>query len=265
MIRINRPTTIPKPLDTSGRQLRNDDITKHTEGTVEFFFDREVYGHAEVKVALRTAQYDKCCFCESKICHIAYGDVEHFRPKAAYRSEAGTQLVTPGYFWLAYEWSNLLFSCEICNRRQKGNLFPLADESFRVRNPQDEVTNEKPLFLDPSAEDPSLHIQFREEFPYAVNGSKRGQETIQALGLDRAELVERRRDRLKKLRYLREAAGQLHRKRSAQDKELAQKIDAELRKSVADDAEYAAMARQLDQPMPTRKRGPKGRTRPRKQ
>ena len=61
-------------------------------------------------------------FCESKVSHIAYGDVEHFRPKAGYRQRPEDPLVQPGYYWLAYEWSNLLFCCQLCNQRFKATI-----------------------------------------------------------------------------------------------------------------------------------------------
>jgi hypothetical protein len=106
-----------------------------------------------VKAALRIAQHDKCGFCESKVTHVAFGDVEHFRPKAAFRAIQGDALTRPGYYWLAYEWTNLLFACEPCNRRHKGNLFPLVDEATRARSHTDDITRETPLFIDPTAED----------------------------------------------------------------------------------------------------------------
>ena len=61
---------------------------------------------------LLKAQHDKCCFCESKVTQVAYGDVEHYRPKAGYRQEHGAPLGRPGYYLLAYEWSNLMFCCQ---------------------------------------------------------------------------------------------------------------------------------------------------------
>ena len=54
-----------------------------------FEFDSSVYGHKTVKKALIEAQHGKCCFCEAKVVHISYGDVEHFRPKGGVSSERG--------------------------------------------------------------------------------------------------------------------------------------------------------------------------------
>ena len=47
-----------------------------------------------------------------------------------------------------------------------------------------------------------MHIGFREEYPYAVNGSRRGEATWRALGLDREELAEMRRGHLKVVKVL---------------------------------------------------------------
>ena len=96
-------------------------------------FESGIYGAKSVKQALQKAQHGKCAFCESKITHIAYGDVEHFRPKAGYRQCPKDPLVRPGYYRLAYEWSNLFFCCTLCNQRFKGNHFPLADPARRAQ------------------------------------------------------------------------------------------------------------------------------------
>jgi hypothetical protein len=243
MIRILRPQKIPKVLHADGRQRRDEHVAQHSQGDTAFIFDRAVYGHTEVKAALRIAQHDKCGFCESKVSHVAFGDVEHFRPKSAVRSRPGEALISPGYFWLAYEWENLMFACECCNRRHKGNLFPLFDETTRARAPSDIIDRESPLFIDPSREDPAAHIGFREEVPYAIGGNARGEATIDALGLHRPELVERRRDRLQKLRQLRRAMDLLKRKRGPESKTLVKEISAELLRSTEDGAEYSGMVR----------------------
>lgn len=242
MIRICRPTAVPNVLVAEGRQLREDHAAQHARGDT-LMFDRSVYGHADVKGALRIAQHDKCSFCEAKVSHVAFGDVEHFRPKAALRAKQGTAIRRPGYFWLAYEWTNLLFACEPCNRRHKGSLFPLIDENTRANAPSDDLARETPLFIDPTLEDPSTHIGFREEFPFAIGGSVRGEETLRSLCLDRPDLAERRRERLQKLRLLRKAADQLKRKRNPEAKALALEIEIELASAVGDSAEFAAMAR----------------------
>jgi hypothetical protein len=222
----------------------------YASGAKTFEFDASIYGHPSVKDALRKAQHDKCCFCESKVTHIAYGDVEHFRPKAGIRQTPDEPLGRPGYFWLAYEWTNLYFCCQLCNQRFKRNLFPLGDPKARALSPRDDVAREHPLFLDPGAVDPGLHIGFREEIAYPIGGSPCGAATIESLGLNREELVELRRDAYQAMRLLKEArvllateleANPTSRKLSAQLK----KIDAFLARHLKDSAQYASMARAL--------------------
>lgn len=171
-------------------------------GRQKFEFKNAIYGHESVKTALIEAQHEKCCFCESKVTHIAYGDIEHFRPKGGWRRTKSSKLTRPGYFWLAYDWSNLLFCCQICNQREKRNHFPIEDEQQRCTHPNKDVSLEKPLFINPRFEDPETHIAFRGEVPFPVNNSKKGKATIDGLGLKRKPLQSRRTDILSALKYV---------------------------------------------------------------
>jgi hypothetical protein len=113
LIAVNRPKAAPPILLTRGaalaRRLRrafDRAPAEYLRGTRRLEFDREVYGHEQVKTALRDAQHGKCAFCESKVTHVAYGDVEHFRPKGGFRQRETGPLRQPGYYWLAYAWEN---------------------------------------------------------------------------------------------------------------------------------------------------------------
>lgn len=132
MIRLRIRSSPPAPLRDDGATARERLVAAVASGEEALSFDRTVYAAPEVKQALCDDQHGKCAFCESLVRHVAYGDVEHFRPKAAYRADSGHPLRRPGYYWLAYDWSNLVFACELCNRRHKANLFPLADETRRA-------------------------------------------------------------------------------------------------------------------------------------
>ena len=199
MIRVVKSDSPPKILrDKRSRGPRATQRLKdaYDLGERHFKFDSGIYAAKSVKNVLIKAQYGKCCFCESTFMHIGYGDVEHFRPKGGFRQKESNPLSEPGYYWLAYDWSNLLLSCTLCNQRYKKNLFPLVDPAKRARSHHDNVGDEQPLLINPSEDDPGKHIGFREEIPYAVRGSRRGKATISTLGLDRPELEERRRERL---------------------------------------------------------------------
>ncbi|QNL48954.1 hypothetical protein H8S90_19680 [Olivibacter sp. SDN3] len=168
-------------------------------------FKSNVYAHQDVKSALVRIQNHKCCFCESKVTHISDGDVEHFRPKAEWSKENDNGTKTkkkPGYYFLAYEWNNLMLSCQMCNQRIKGNNFPLVNETARANVTHNyNVEAELPVFINPTLEDPELHITFYEETPQGI--TYRGRKTIEYLQLDRLALNEVRKEKLKDLFTLR--------------------------------------------------------------
>lgn len=202
MIQINKPPTPPRItyrgeslLEKACKALK-DEYDRHAyefdTGQRKFKFNNKIYANKAIKKALKTAQHDKCCFCESKITHIAYGDVEHFRPKGAFAQQLSDPLQRPGYYWLAYDWSNLFLSCQICNQRFKKSLFPLLNPEDRARNHHDDLSREQPLYIHPADENPEEHITFREAVASPHKGSRRGQIAIRDLGLNRTELVEKR-------------------------------------------------------------------------
>lgn len=212
MIRVEKPKLAPQILRTKGKKKTLANCTSYTQnkreydtGQKKFDFDSSIYGHKTVKAALTKTQHDKCCFCESKVTHISYGDVEHFRPKAGVRQRSGAPLERPGYYWLAYEWSNLFFSCQLCNQRYKESLFPLIKQGDRAKSHNDVINLEKPLFINPT-EDVEKFISFRSEVIFAIDGKPRGKATIKALGLDRDELNDMRKDCYDKLELIYELA-----------------------------------------------------------
>lgn len=246
MIRIHKPAAPPAVLTGKGTAANDQNRGAYEanpriydNGSATFSFDRNLYGHDMVKDALTQAQHRKCGFCEAKIKHISHGDVEHFRPKAGFRQHPDDPLERPGYYWLAYEWSNLYLSCQICNQRFKKNTFPLKDASRRCRSHRGELSLEEPLFLDPGIDDPEQHIEFSNEQPIARNGSLEGEATIVALGLRREELREVRFDFFQKLEILKDVV------RLYPDEPIGQRARAALERAVQDRAEYASMARCL--------------------
>jgi uncharacterized protein (TIGR02646 family) len=246
VIRIHKPADPPAILAGRGKTEANQnrvvydgDPAAYDSGGATFSFDRGIYGHDTVKEALTQAQYGKCAFCEAKIDHISYGDVEHFRPKAGYRQYPDDSLGRPGYYWLAYEWSNLYLSCQLCNQRFKKNTFPLEEDAKRCRHHQGDLGAEQPLYIDPGAVDPEQHIEFAADQPIARNGSLQGAETIQGLGLQRETLRERRFDRYKMLATLKEVMNLLP------HDPLGRRASTILQEAMKDTAEYASMARCL--------------------
>lgn len=177
---LNTAYGLTPPLYTSAIGVRNRTLTSMT-------FDNNIYGDTTVKQLLIQDQYGKCCFCESKFLETSYGDVEHFRPKTAYKKKGARGLTYPGYYWLAYDWTNLLFSCEKCNRSYKKNYFPLDDETTRkpYHDHPNLLINEDRLLIDPNFEDPAQFFTFKEEVPVPLTGNLKGKTSIETFGLER--------------------------------------------------------------------------------
>jgi hypothetical protein len=167
------------------------------------------------KIFLNDIFHEKCAYCEGKVAANFPLDVEHYRPKKEVtenRLSTGHQ----GYFWLAYEWYNLILACRNCNSNHssrcdgeyvpnpgKLNEFPVSGK--RVTEPsgnpeqwQAELEGEEPLLLNPYSDNPAEHIAFDDKgVPYPYNQSERGRQTIKICHLDRFELIEARRDKAK--------------------------------------------------------------------
>lgn len=73
------------------------------------------------KTALRADSSDKCAYCEAPTAVVAHGDVDHFRPKAL-------------YWWLAYNFDNFVYACQICNQSYKNDQFPVG--KARLKKPK---------------------------------------------------------------------------------------------------------------------------------
>lgn len=241
MIRVRRPEHIPPRLRDEGAKATQslcDAIELDPSAWKRFEFDHAIYAHDSVRDALLDAQHRKCAFCEQRISAANYGDVEHFRPKGGWQSRRKSTVHRPGYYWLAYAWTNLLISCRECNGKQpKGNLFPLEDEGARATSHSDDLRAERPMFVDPASEEPSDFVRFRRHMPYAPRDNTRGVATIQELGLDRLPLRERRRDWYAKLRALADVA------QTAPDEGLRARARASLVRCAQAATEFSAMAR----------------------
>lgn len=161
----------------------------------------DIYQDKDVKAKLNESHHHKCCYCETKFKYSRDLDVEHFRPKKYSQQSSDSPEILLVYFWLAYDWDNLLLSCAECNRGYKKNLFPLIDESLRATPQTRNIDNELPIFINPalvSEDDPRDHIRFENETPEAK--TERGQKIIDCLGLRRDILAEDRLEHIKELR-----------------------------------------------------------------
>ena len=106
-------------------EIRKGDRKKHA-------WKSQIWG--ESKDQLLVESNNKCAYCESPLKVVAYGDVEHYRPKSL-------------YWWLAYCYDNYLVSCTLCNQAFKKDKFPLISKKKKQTGPLVE-----PHFTDPDIE-----------------------------------------------------------------------------------------------------------------
>lgn len=251
MIGIQKPSTPPEKLAQDGKKKRKSHCLSYSHnpeayqsGKKTFAFSSSIYAHLSVKQALLEAQHHKCCFCERIIG--TDGDVEHFRPKQAYKQASGEGLQRPGYYWLAYEWDNLYLACVGCNQRHKQNLFPLQNPDRRATNHHQDINEEQPLFIDPSKENPEEFIGFRGEVAYTIDGNIKGKATLDILKLNERSLSEARRQRLQILKSLWNIVQLAESKQLSDNQEfqrLAKEAKALLEKVFQDDAEFSSASR----------------------
>lgn len=186
----------------------------------------------------------KCAYCESRLYSNQYGDLDHYRPKGAVKDVAtgkpvrieleGVEQNHPGYYWLAYDWQNLLPTCELCNRpslRRSGgrrigkhDFFPV--EGFRAVRPGEEA-REIALLLHPVLDEPSLHLGL-DPTGVLFGRTEKGRTTIELLGLNARNLPNERREAYERAEL------------------LAQKLLVELGRNSASDATRALLARVVD-------------------
>jgi uncharacterized protein (TIGR02646 family) len=167
-----------------------------------------VYRHPSVKVALEELFHRKCAYCETPLSEVDW-QVEHFRPKGRVAERPDH----PGYFWLVYTWVNLYPSCVPCNQNRedkptwtdpltgdaggKADQFPIEDEDFRAMSPDGDVTGERPLLLDPCADQPETSLLYTPLGDInAVPGAYRAEASIQVLYLSRKRLRDRRKEHI---------------------------------------------------------------------
>jgi len=174
--------------------------------------------------------YGKCAYCEAPIRDYQHGDVEHFRPKAGVSDENGQPVYLldeegqvqvdadgepvehPGYYWLAYEWTNLLPSCVKCNQTDvrrgsrigKHTRFPV--EGRHAQRPE-ELAQEKPLLISPlsdqEADDPKHHLEVDTKNGLMSHRTPRGKACYDIFGLNaREQLVDDRRKACREARFL---------------------------------------------------------------
>lgn len=129
------------------------------------------YRDPSIKDTVKTETSGKCLYCESRISHVYYGDVEHILPKSIFPE-------------LTFAWENLSFVCAKCNGFKKDYFH----DTEPLVNPYQDSLNE--------------HFQFVGPLIVSAKGSRRAQSTIALIKLNRSELIERRSENLLQLQRL---------------------------------------------------------------
>lgn len=269
---------IPDILRTKGKKeaKKNLDFANKGEWNNLKF---KVYSHDDVKEALIKLFNGKCAYCESLVLHIYPGDIEHFRPKG--KIEEANPSQTPGYYWLAADWDNLLLACRNCNQNLKhlvfGNLsketmgkmnqFPLANDFKHVQShkgAKKKIREEEKhrLLINPCIEDPEEYFEYTDDgvIKPKVGSRKKfemAEKSIKVYVLQRMPLVQNREKVLieiyaqmqrviEAVKNLSESmgAGMDRNKRVLCDKILKREL-TRLKKFMHDREEYAGMARQM--------------------
>jgi uncharacterized protein (TIGR02646 family) len=142
---------------------RADDVGTKNAGTEPSPWRRE-----DIKDALIVeSNHGKCVYCESRMLHVTFGDVEHYKPKSRFPEDV-------------LRWENLGLSCSKCNNEK---LAQWSDHAPIVWPYQD---------------DPNEHFSFLGTFLQAK--TPRGRNTLKHVRLnDRVELIEERDGLLRRL------------------------------------------------------------------
>lgn len=212
MIKLKKENLVPKVLNIYGHckltlATNSNNLSyeanpnNYVTQASKFEFYSDIYGHTNIKTSLINSQNGKCAFCEQNILSVSHGDIEHFRPKGGYKQNNKDVLHYPGYYWLAYNWDNMFFACEICNQSFKKNLFPIRNQTKRAINHHFNLKFEKPILINPYTENPKFILGYNQEYAFGKDKRGRGNKTIEILGLNRdskgeSDLLEIRRDYL---------------------------------------------------------------------
>ena len=200
-----------------------------------------LWSEDKVKHFLYQSQYGKCCYCERKRDEKAETDVEHFRPKAKLQET----LNHLGYWWLAYNWDNLLISCKKCNQH-KGAKFPLKDGTKRAFSENDDLKKEEPVLINPLTESPENFIKYdileNDKNPLmikAVGKCERGDKTINELtGINDKELLRERAECVGHYRILYKCFSVMK-----NNLEAKKEIYEEIKKKLESGSQFAGLAR----------------------
>lgn len=164
------------------------------------------YRHSDVKLSVLAETSEKCAYCESKVTHVYFGDVEHIRPKDRFPESR-------------LDYDNLTLVCAICNNKKL--------DYFDAANP----------IINPYISDPNAHMVALGPLVWKRDADAVGQRTIDLIDLNRVELVQRRRECLERVGALAD------RFVAASPGPLRVALSEQLRKEAEGSSEYAFVTR----------------------
>jgi uncharacterized protein (TIGR02646 family) len=167
LIRNRRPTAVHKNFTGRPKKRFEKELLRNQRGILRGELPKHTFKANRWKVAkkqLIKEVHGKCAYCEAPASMVAFGDVEHYRPKSI-------------YWWLTYSYDNLLLSCELCNEKFKKTKFPVKNKRMAGpkirRNTTDAVigpmsgnVGPDPLRQEEVRDFARLHV---EERPYLLN------------------------------------------------------------------------------------------------
>ncbi len=142
---INLTPPTMSDIGLAGRTASEHLRLKQSDSGVSLRFP-DHWNEPDVRGALYTAQGRACAYCGCALPRNDRGDVDHFRPKSSVRGERAHG----GYWWLAYDFTNYLLSCRICNSTLKSDRFPIRTGCKRCTfDIRDRLVEEQRLLLHP--------------------------------------------------------------------------------------------------------------------
>ena len=164
------------------------------------------YRDPVVKASVVDETHGKCVYCESKMRHVDWGDVEHIIAKSHHPDGL-------------LDYDNLTLACAVCNSA-KGDYHDPA----------------MPL-LNPYVDDPASGLLPVGFLVWHRPGVERAETTLEQIKLNRDDLAEQRQDRLNQVKRLADKAATLP------PGPVRDAVFEELRECAADTAEYAFVVR----------------------
>ncbi len=200
MTKIEKPSVLEENEDEwRGLFLAYKAGDKSISSTIE-----NKYAHKEIKKAIIKETDGKCVYCESKILHISFGDIEHILPKSELPEKC-------------FEWSNLTLACTVCNNKKR------------------DFYDEQNLLIDPYIDNPDEHFYYAG--PIIFNLTDRGNLTKIKIDLNRPDLMENR------IKHLKDLDGFIMQIQNTQYQDLRNALLEDLRKKAYHTEEYSKMTK----------------------